>query len=100
MFLKLVLLVILGFYGYFYYQSQLGPQAFTLDKTIVYQSANAAMNVSERSFDTVATKLEANIMVLIVDTIKSESWSVCEIEVNDKILGWVRCAELQKVMRR
>lgn len=100
MFLKLVLIFILGFAGYFYYQSQLGPQAFTLGKTVVYESANAAMNVSERSFETVVTTLDSDTMVLIVDAMESQSWSVCEIEVNEEILGWVRCAELQKVLRR
>lgn len=100
MFLKLVIVFILGFSGYFYYQSKLGPHAFTLDKTVVYESANAAMNVSERGVDTVVTTLDANIMVLIVDAMESQSWSVCEIEVNNKIIGWVRCAELQKVMRK
>ncbi len=100
MFLKLVIVCILGFYGYFYYQSQLGPLAFTLNKTVVYESENAAMNVSERGVDTVVTKLDANLMVLIVNEMASQSWSVCEIEVDDKIIGWVRCAELQKVMRK
>lgn len=97
--LKLVLLVILGLSGYFYYESHLGPQAVTLDKTIVYDSANAAMNVSERSFETIVTTLDANINVLIVHEMESQSWNVCEIKVNDKIVGWVRCEELKKALR-
>lgn len=97
--LKLVLLVILGLSGYFYYESQLGPQAFTLDQTLVYDSANSAMNVSERSDDTVTTTLDTNTQVLIIDEMKSQSWSVCKIKINDKPVGWVRCNELKKVLR-
>lgn len=97
--LKLVLLVILGLAGYFYYESHLGPQALTLNQTIVYDSANSAMNVSERSFETVVTTLDVNVEVLIVDEMESQSWNVCEIKVNDKIVGWVRCKELKKALR-
>jgi hypothetical protein len=97
--LKLVLLIFLGISGYFFYESQLGPQAFTLDLTIVYESANAAMNVSERSDDTVVATLDANTEVLIVDEMESQSWNVCEIKVHDKMVGWVRCKELNKKLR-
>ena len=97
--LKIVLLVILGLAGYFYYESQLGPQAFTLNKTIVYDSANSAMNVSERSFETNVTTLDTNIQVLIIEEMEGQAWSVCKINVNDKTVGWVRCKELKKALR-
>ena len=97
MFLKLTLAFVIGLGGYFYFQSQLGPEALTKHQTEVFRNEQAAMHISKRGDDDYVTSLEENTYVIIVEEVESRSWSVCRIEVKEKSVGWIRCADLKKI---
>ncbi len=97
MFLKTVLLAVIGFGLYFYYLSQLGPDAVTKRNLAIYQTMESALYNRLQHNDTLVGQIEAREVVEILSEHEGRTHSTCFIKTKSNLEGWVRCADLKKI---